>query len=131
MEFSTTRLEQIAKLLAEEVKEQLAGKQGINEMEQMLRELVKEAAGLGLQRAIEQGEERYAEKEVACPCGEPAKFVSKREAVLWTVFGKVGYKRRYYLCTGCHQGSRHWIRNMGLCQDRLHRPYRVCWGCWG
>jgi hypothetical protein len=105
MEFSTTRLEQIAKLLAEEVQEQLTGKQGINEMEQMLRKLVKEAAGLGLQRAIEQGEERYAEKEVPCRCGEPARFVSKREAVLWTVFGKVDYKRRYYLCAGCHQGQ--------------------------
>lgn len=105
MEFSTTRLEQIAKLLAEEVKEQLTEKQGINEMEQMLRKLVKEAAGLGLQRAIEQGEERYAEKEVACPCGEQAKFVSKREAVLWTVFGKVNYQRRYYLCAECHQGQ--------------------------
>lgn len=105
MEFSTTRLEQIAKLLAEEVKEQLAQKQGINEMEQMLRELVKEAAGLGLQRAIEQGEERYGEKEAACRCGGQARFVSKREAVLWTVFGKVGYKRRYYLCAECHQGQ--------------------------
>jgi hypothetical protein len=105
MEFSTRRLEQMAKLLAEEVKEQLAEKQGINEMEQMLRKLVKEAAGLGLQRAIEQGEERYAEKEVACQCGEQVKFVSKREAVLWTVFGKVDYQRRYYLCAECHQGQ--------------------------
>lgn len=105
MEFSTTRLEQIAKLLAEEVKEQLAEKQGINEMEQMLRKLVKEAAGLGLRRAIEQGEERYAEKDVACQCGEQARFVSKREAVLWTVFGKVNYQRRYYLCAECHQGQ--------------------------
>jgi hypothetical protein len=105
MKFSITRLEQIAKLLAEEVKEQLAERQGINEMEQMLRKLVKEAAGMGLQRAIEQGEERYARKEVACQCGEQAKFVSKREAVLWTVFGKVNYKRRYYLCAECHQGQ--------------------------
>jgi hypothetical protein len=105
MEFSTTRLEQIAKLLAEEVKEQLAEKQGINEMEQMLRKLVKEAAGLGLQRALEQGEERYGEQAVACACGAQAKFVSKRAAVLWTVFGKVDYKRRYYLCTECHQGQ--------------------------
>ena len=105
MEFSTRRLEQVAKLLAEEIKEQLAEKQGINEMEQMMRELVKEAAGLGIQQAIEQGEERYARKEVVCGCGEKAKFVSKREAVLWTVFGKVGYKRRYYLCAECHQGQ--------------------------
>lgn len=105
MKFSTTRLEQIAKLLAEEIKEQLAEKQGINEMEQMMRELVKEAAGLGIAQAIEQGEERYARKEVVCGCGEQARFVSKREAVLWTVFGKVGYKRRYYLCAECHQGQ--------------------------
>ena len=46
MEFSIRRLEQVAKILAEEIKEQLAEKQGINEMEQMMRELVKEAAGL-------------------------------------------------------------------------------------
>jgi hypothetical protein len=105
MEFSTRRLEQVAKLLAEEIKEQLAEKPGINEMEQMMRELVKEAAGLGIAQAIEQGEERYARKEVVCGCGEKARFVSKREAVLWTVFGKVGYQRRYYLCAECHQGQ--------------------------
>jgi len=58
----------------------LAEKQGINEMEQILRELVKKVAGMGLQRAIEQGEERYAEKEVACPCGGQVRFISKREA---------------------------------------------------
>jgi hypothetical protein len=82
----------------------LAEKQGINEMEQMMRELVKEVAGMGIQQVIEQGEERYA-REVECQCGEKARFVSKREAVLWTVFGKVGYKHRYYLCTECHQGQ--------------------------
>ena len=105
MEFSIRRLKQVAKILAEEIKERLAEKEGINEMEQMMRELVKEAAGLGIQQAIEQGEERYARKEVECRCGEKAKFVSKREAVLWTVFGKVSYQRRYYLCAECHQGQ--------------------------
>jgi len=105
MKCSIPRLEQIAKLLAEEIKEQLAEKGGINEIEQMMRELVKEAAGMGIQQVIEQGEERYAKTEVECQCGEKAKFVSKREAVLWTVFGKVGYQRRYYLCAECHQGQ--------------------------
>jgi len=105
MEFSITRLEQVAKILAEEIKDQLAGKQGINELEQMMRELVKGAASLGIQQAIEQGEERYAMEEIVCRCGKKAKFVSKREAVLWTVFGKVGYKRRYYLCAECHHGQ--------------------------
>jgi hypothetical protein len=105
MKRSTALLEQVAKLLAEEVKEQLAEKQGINELEQTMRELVKEAAGLGLQQAIEQGEERYAEGKVECQCGEHIRFINKREAVLWTVFGKVSYKRRYYLCARCHQGQ--------------------------
>lgn len=105
MEFSTTRLEQVAKILAEEIKAQMTEKRGINEMEQMMRELVKAAAGLGLQQVLEQGEERYAQKEIECPCGEQAKFVSKREAVLWTVFGKVGYQRRYYHCAACHEGQ--------------------------
>lgn len=105
MQFSITRLEQVAKLLAEEIQEQLAEEQGINEMEQMMRELVKEAAGLGIQQVLEQGEERYARQAVECGCGENARFVSKREAVLWTVFGKVSYKRRYYLCAECHQGQ--------------------------
>ena len=63
MEFSITRLEQVAKILAEEIKEQLTEKQGINEMEQVMRELVREAAGLGIRQAIEQSEERYASKQ--------------------------------------------------------------------
>lgn len=105
MQCSIRRLEQVAKLLAEEIQEQLAEEQGINEMEQMMRELVKEAAGLGIQQVLEQGEERYARQAVECGCGENARFVSKREAVLWTVFGKVSYKRRYYLCAECHQGQ--------------------------
>lgn len=105
MEFSTTRLEQVAKLLAEEIKEQMAEKEGIHEIEQMMRELAKEAANLGIQKAIEQGEERYASKEIECECGKQAQFVSKRKAVVWSVFGKVSYKRRYYLCGACHQGQ--------------------------
>lgn len=105
MEFSTRRMEQVAKLLAEEVAEKIAGKPDLHEMEGRMRELVKEAANLGMQKAIEQGEERYGEKEVRCGCGQHAQFVSKRSAVLWTVFGKVNYQRRYYLCSKCHQGQ--------------------------
>jgi hypothetical protein len=99
------RREQVAQLLAEEIAEKMAGKPAINEMERMMRELVKEAANIGMQQAIEQGEETYGNREVLCPCGQKAQFVSKRPAVLWTVFGKVEYQRRYYLCPKCHQGQ--------------------------
>jgi len=98
-------MEHIGKLLAAELEEKLAGRQDINEMERMMRELVKGAANLGLRQALEQGEGTYGSPEVKCECGQKAQFVSRRSAVLWTVFGKVEYKRRYYLCAGCHQGQ--------------------------
>jgi len=52
-----------AKLLAQEIKEQLAEKQENNETEQLLRELVKEAAGLEIQKAIGQRKERCRGKK--------------------------------------------------------------------
>ena len=104
MECSTRRMEQVAKLLAEEIGEKLAGKQAFDETENMMRELVREAANAGLRQVLEQGEETNGSREVICPCGQKAQFVSKRPAVLWTVFGKVDYQRSYYLCPSCHQG---------------------------
>lgn len=105
MECSTRRMEQIAKLLAEEIGEKLVGQPALDEMESMMRELVREAAQIGMRQVIEQGEETCGCREVLCACGQKAQFVSKRSAVLWTVFGKVDYRRRYYLCPNCHQGQ--------------------------
>ena len=82
MECSTRRLEQVAKLLAEELAEQLAGKQDVDEMESTMREVVKAAANAGMRQAIEQGEEGCRSREVLCSCGQAAQFVSKRPAVL-------------------------------------------------
>lgn len=114
MECSIIRMEQVAKLLAEEIAEKMAGKQDINEMEQMMRELVKEAANSGMRQAIEQGEEIYERPDIRCRCGEKARFVSKRSAVIWTVFGKMEYKRRYYICPHCHQGQSPLDRKYGI-----------------
>jgi hypothetical protein len=104
MEFSIERMEKVAEILAEEIREKSASQPDIHEMEGMLRELVKEAARLGLQKAIEQGEERYPSQAVRCVCEKQPALVGKRTAVLWTVFGKVTYQRRYYHCPDCHQG---------------------------
>lgn len=105
MEFSIERMEKVAKILAEEIRERSSSQQDIHEMEGMMRALVKEAARLGLQKAIEQGEERYPSREVRCACEKRPVLVGKRWAVVWTVFGKVNYQRRYYHCTQCHQGQ--------------------------
>ncbi len=53
MKVSISWLEQIVEILAEEIKEKLAEKQGINQLEEMMRGLVKEAAGAGLRKAIQ------------------------------------------------------------------------------
>ena len=105
MEFSIERMEKVAEILAEEIRDKLDSQPDIHEMEGRMRELVKEAARLGLQKAIEQGEERYPSGEVRCACEERPVLVGKRWAVVWTVFGKVNYRRRYYHCAQCHQGQ--------------------------
>ncbi len=53
MECSARRMEQVAKLLAEEIGEKLAGKQEFDGMENMMRELVREAANAGLRQVLE------------------------------------------------------------------------------
>jgi hypothetical protein len=105
MEFSIERMEKVAEILAEEIREKSASQRDIDVMEGMMRELVKEVARQGLQKAIEKGEERYPSREVRCVCEKQPALVGKRAAVLWTVFGKVNYQRRYYYCTECHQGQ--------------------------
>jgi len=105
MEFSIERLERVAEILAEEIGEEMTGQADIDILEGKMRELVKEAGRLGLQKAIEQGEERYSSREVRCACEKPPALVGKRAAVLWTVFGKVNYQRRYYHCPNCNQGQ--------------------------
>ncbi len=43
-----------------------------------------------------------------------AKPLGKREAVVWSVFGKVNYRRRYYLCAHCHRGQSPLDERLGL-----------------
>ena len=105
MEFSIERMEKVAEILADELREKTASQPDLHVMEGMMRELVKETARLGLQKAIEQGEARYPSREVRCVCEKRPVLVGRRSAVVWTVFGKVHYQRRYYHCTECHQGQ--------------------------
>ena len=113
MEFSTGVLTKIAELMAEEVRQKLGAGAEIGEIEQRLRELAKEACGIGLQKVMEGWEEKYP-VAVTCACGQEAKPLGKREAVIWSVFGKVRYRRRYYLCANCHQGQSPLDERLGL-----------------
>jgi len=49
------------------------------------------------------GEEQAA--EVPCECGGKAKYVRMRGAMILSLFGRIPFKRRYYLCPDCHRGQ--------------------------
>jgi hypothetical protein len=44
------------------------------------------------------------EREIACPCGQRARFHQMRSKRLVTVLGTIIIERPYYLCTDCHEG---------------------------
>src|SRR5208337_2243803 len=118
MEFNTNgnwggRTRKIAELMAEEVGEKLGTGAQAAEMEQALRELAREVSGLGLQKMIEEREEKYGSR-VKCGCGQEAEPLGKREARVWSIFGKVNYVRRYYLCPHCRQGQSPLDERLGL-----------------
>jgi hypothetical protein len=113
MKFNIAAVSKIAEIMAEAVQEKLEGGVQVAEIEQALRELAKEASGLGLQKMIEANEEKYASR-VSCGCGAEAEPLGKREAVVWSVFGKVHYRRRYYLCADCHRGQSPLDERLGL-----------------
>ncbi len=104
MEFNIKRVRQIAEIMAEEVREKISSGANVEQIEITLRELGKAAAGTGLRKVIEGYEGPYAE-EVTCACGQAAQADGKRKAVVWTVFGKVEYRRRYYVCENCQRGQ--------------------------
>ena len=62
MEFSIAVVRKIAELMAEAVQEELQEGAQVAEIEQALRELAKEASGLGMQKMIEASEAKYADR---------------------------------------------------------------------
>lgn len=113
MEFNINRVRQIAEIMAEEVREKISSGADVEQIEKVLRELGKAAAGCGLGKVIEGYEGPYAE-EVTCACGQAAQPDGKRKAMVWTVFGKVEYRRRYYVCENCHRGQSPLDKRLGL-----------------
>jgi len=113
MEFSIGLVTKVAELMAQEVREKIGEGTQIAEIEQVLRELSRVVSGQGLQKVIEAQEEKYG-YQVACECGRTAQPLGKREAVVWSVFGKVSYQRRYYLCEHCHRGQSPLDERLGM-----------------
>lgn len=114
MEFSTKVIEKMAEIMAEEMGNLLPAPQDIREVETGMRELLQKVGAEGLKRYLEQADEAKAqEKEMDCDCPGKRHYLFRREAVILSVFGRVSYKRRYYVCPECGSGA-------CLLDQRLH-----------
>ena len=49
--------------------------------------------------------QREVAREVACPCGQQARFHEMRPKQILTVLGRIYIQRAYYVCAHCHVGQ--------------------------
>ncbi len=106
MEFSTKVVEKMAEIMAEEMGRLLPSPQDIREVETGMRELLRKVGAEGLKRYLEHADEAEPQEgEMECKCQGKRGYLFRREAVILSVFGRVSYKRRYYVCKGCGSGA--------------------------
>jgi hypothetical protein len=109
MDFNTKQvkegIEQIATLLSELVvgyaKE---ADVGIGEIEQGMRQMLQEVGRQAIGQVLEKSDP--IEAIIRCQCQQKANYRCRREGMVITVFGRVRYKRSYYICDHCGRGEK-------------------------
>ena len=86
----------------------------LSEMERGVRQALVQLGQFLLGAWVMLQEGPYPPQQITCQCGEEAEFVRKREAVLFTLLGRVAYRRAYYVCAHCHQGCSPLDERLGL-----------------
>jgi hypothetical protein len=116
MEFSTELMDAITALFKQAIVETVARhpESKIADLEHGLRQLLKQAGVRALSQGLTALDRPYPEPHIACPCGAMADYQYRRSAQTFTVFGRVEYRRAYYLCTYCHQGQYPLDQHFGL-----------------
>lgn len=114
MEFSIKVINEVAGILAKEMEQVETGDEGVLGLETNLREVLKQVGGEAMSRYLSRREPEAETATVQCRCGKRARFHSWRKAVVISVFGRVSYKRRYYVCPFCHRGQAPRDEQMGL-----------------
>ncbi|RPI70189.1 MAG: ISKra4 family transposase [Geobacteraceae bacterium] len=108
MKYNIEKINEIGKLLAEVVEDAIKGEGQaevlIGEVEMVLRESLREVGRSALKSILENGAGEV-ETEIECACGGKLKYQRRRAATIWSVFGKVVYRRVYYAGCACGQGQ--------------------------
>lgn len=107
MNCNTEMIEELVEQLAAAIVVEIAGKEEATllEWEGMLCEVMQDVGQRSLSRMLEGMEERYPAQTIACQCGEEASYRYRRPGTVLTHFGRVRYRRCYYVCDSCHQGQ--------------------------
>ena len=62
-------------------------------------------AGAAVLKELLQKSRNEVAREVACPCGQQARFHEMRPKQILTVLGRIYMQRAYYVCGHCHDGQ--------------------------
>ena len=108
MEYNIEKINEIGKMLAEVVGEAMRQTEEeqvrIGDVEMALRETLKAVGQSGLKQFLENADSEL-EAEIECTCGGKLQYQRRRAATIWSVFGKVVYKRAYYAGCDCQKGQ--------------------------
>ncbi len=94
----------MAEVLEEAVRQTEEEKVRIGDIEMGLRETLQAVGQSALKQFLENGEDEL-ETEIKCSCGGQLQYQRRRAATIWSVFGKVVYKRAYYAGCDCQKGQ--------------------------
>jgi len=70
--------------------------------------LRRQALGIAAQKATERFNADHSDRSgstIACACGQPAQYVSRRPKTFITLMGPMRLERAYYYCPACRRGS--------------------------
>lgn len=108
MNYNIEKINEIGKQLAEVVEDAIKGEGQaevlIGDVEMVLRESLREVGRSALKSILENAAGEV-ETEIECACGGKLKYQRRRAATIWSVFGKVVYRRAYYAGCVCGQGQ--------------------------
>ena len=110
MDFSTKLteegVEQLATLLSDLVVTYVEEEEsvGLDEIELGMRQIMQEVGRQALGQVLEKSDQ--VEPSIRCSCNHKADYRCRREGMVISVFGRVQYKRSYYVCAYCKRGEK-------------------------
>lgn len=118
MDFNTKqakeRIVEIAHLISELVVDTVNETEAVElgEIEQGMRTLFQTIGQQALAQVLTDSDQ--AAPSIRCPCQQKARYRCRREGMVITVFGRVRYTRRYYVCDACGRGEKPLDRRLGV-----------------